>query len=57
MKKAISNTIESKIYLLRGQKVMLSVDLAALYGVEAPWLQSGRKYDGGSRKTVTESPI
>jgi len=29
-----SNTIESKIYLIRGQKVMLDVDLAKLYGVQ-----------------------
>jgi len=26
--------IENQIYLLRGQKVMLSADLAELYGVE-----------------------
>jgi hypothetical protein len=29
-----SETIEKKIYLLRGQKVMLSIDLAGLYQVE-----------------------
>lgn len=27
--------IETRIFLLRGQKVMLSTDLAELYGVEA----------------------
>jgi ORF6N domain len=37
MSKAISITktiIESKIYLIRGQKVMLDSDLAEMYGVE-----------------------
>jgi len=29
----IQEAIEQKIYLIRGQKVMLSVDLASLYGV------------------------
>lgn len=33
MSKNISHTIESKIYLLRGQKVMLDADLAQLYQV------------------------
>ena len=30
----ISQRVESKIYLIRGQKVMMDHDLAALYGVE-----------------------
>ncbi|MFA6282108.1 MAG: ORF6N domain-containing protein [Candidatus Omnitrophota bacterium] len=29
----VQDAIEKKIYLIRGQKVMLSVDLASLYGV------------------------
>ena len=29
-----AETIESKIYLIRGQKVMLDSDLAELYGAE-----------------------
>ncbi len=33
-----SNTIESKIYLVRGQRVMLDTDLAALYEVSAKQL-------------------
>jgi hypothetical protein len=32
-KHAIANSIESKIYLIRGQKVMLDLDLAELYQV------------------------
>ena len=37
-------TIERKIYLIRGQKVMLDSDLAALYGVETKVLnQSVRR--------------
>jgi len=39
MENPISNTIESKIYLLRGQKVMLDRDLAALYKVETKILK------------------
>ncbi|MHA1146496.1 MAG: ORF6N domain-containing protein, partial [Candidatus Helarchaeota archaeon] len=31
---AITASIDKKIYLIRGQRVMLSYDLAALYGVE-----------------------
>ena len=31
---ALSKAIESKIYLIRGQRVMLDQDLAKLYGVE-----------------------
>ena len=33
MKNAELNNIESKIYLIRGHKVMLDADLANLYGV------------------------
>ncbi len=36
---AASETIERKIYLLRGQKVMLDSDLAALYGIEVKQLK------------------
>ena len=35
--------IERKIYLIRGQKVMLSTDLATLYGVEARALNQAVK--------------
>jgi len=35
--------IESKIYLVRGQKVMLDVDLAVLYGVEVKVLNQAVK--------------
>ncbi len=39
--KSIINTeaLESKIYLIRGQKVMLDSDLAELYGVEVKQLK------------------
>jgi hypothetical protein len=34
-KKIVSQeTIEEKIFLIRGQKIMLDADLAILYGVE-----------------------
>jgi ORF6N domain len=33
-----SELIENKIYLIRGQKVMLDMDLALLYGVETGYL-------------------
>ncbi|MBI5209152.1 MAG: ORF6N domain-containing protein [Elusimicrobia bacterium] len=36
-------TIEQRIYLLRGQKVMLSMDLARLYGVETRVLNQAVK--------------
>ena len=38
--------IESKIYLIRGRKVMLSRDLAALYGVpvEGPYKADHYRY-------------
>jgi len=39
----ISDTIEGKIYLIRGQKVMLDADLAELYGVEARVLNQAVK--------------
>ncbi len=42
MPKAISikeTTIESKIYLIRGQKVMMDSDLAEMYGVETKRLK------------------
>ena len=35
--------IESKIYLIRGQKVMLDFDLAALYGVATKVLNQAVK--------------
>ncbi len=35
--------VEKKIFLIRGQKVMLSPDLAALYGVEAKALNQAAK--------------
>jgi hypothetical protein len=38
--------VESLIYLLRGQKVMLDSDLAALYGVEARTLNQAVKRNG-----------
>ena len=34
MKNSIQTAIESKIYLIRGQKVLLDRDLAELYGTE-----------------------
>ncbi|MEI7904674.1 MAG: ORF6N domain-containing protein [Candidatus Firestonebacteria bacterium] len=37
-KPVIKEYIESKIYLIRGRKVMLSRDLASLYGVETRYL-------------------
>ena len=42
MSKSVSITeplIESKIYLIRGQKVMLDIDLAEMYGVETKRLK------------------
>ncbi len=42
MGKAISITetlIETKIYLIRGQKVMLDIDLSEMYGVETKRLK------------------
>ena len=36
-----AETIERKIYLIRGQKVILDGDLAVLYGVEAKGAESG----------------
>ena len=36
-------SIEHKIFLLRGEKVMLSMDLAALYGVEVKVLNQNVK--------------
>jgi len=39
VKEAIENkTVEQKIYLIRGQRVMLDNDLAELYGVETKYL-------------------
>jgi len=38
-----SEIIERKIYLVRGQKVMLDGDLAELYGVEAKVLNQAVK--------------
>lgn len=38
--------IESRIYLLRGHKVMLSPDLAELYGVEPRALTGGQAEPG-----------
>ena len=35
--------IENKIYIIRNQKVMLSVDLAELYGVETRVLNQAVK--------------
>jgi len=43
MVKALSNTIESKIYLFRGQRVMLDRDLATLYSVSAKQLNQAVK--------------
>jgi ORF6N domain len=46
MSKAISiseTTIESKIYLIRGQKVMMDSDLAEMYGVETKVLKQAVK--------------
>lgn len=36
-------TIESKIYFIRGQKVMLDSDLAEMYGVETKVLKQAVK--------------
>ncbi len=41
-----SETIERKILLLRGQKIMLSTDLAMLYGVEPKVLMQAIKRNG-----------
>jgi hypothetical protein len=35
--------IENKIYLIRGQKVMLSMHLAEFYGIETRALNQARK--------------
>ncbi len=43
MNELTSNDIESKIYLIRGLKVMLDSDLAALYGVETKVLKQAVK--------------
>jgi hypothetical protein len=46
MSKSISiteTTIESKIYLIRGQKVMMDSDLAEMYGVETKVLKQAVK--------------
>lgn len=40
---AILQSIEQKIYLIRGQKVMLDADLASLYGVEVRTLNQAVK--------------
>lgn len=39
MKKLITQVIQSKIFLIRGQKVMLDRDLAELYGIETKALK------------------
>lgn len=36
-------TIQNKIYEVRGQRVMLDFDLAAMYGVETPALNQAVK--------------
>jgi len=38
-----TRTIEQKIYLIRGQKVMLDKDLAELYGIETKVLKQAVK--------------
>jgi len=43
MNQHIANTIESKIYLLRGQRVMLDLDLAILYTVPTKALKQSVK--------------
>ena len=40
---AILQSIEQKIYLIRGQKIMLDADLASLYGVEVRTLNQDVK--------------
>ena len=42
-KNILPETIESQIYLIRGQKVMLDADLARLYGVETGALNQAVK--------------
>jgi len=39
----VSNSIESQIHLIRGQKILLDADLAALYGVEVRALNQAVK--------------
>jgi len=39
----LSRPIEHRIYVIRGQKVMLDADLAALYGVETRRLNEAVK--------------
>ncbi len=38
-----ANRIENKIYLIRGQKVMMDFDLAELYGIETKYLKRQTK--------------
>jgi hypothetical protein len=40
---AVTNTIENRIFTIRGQKVMLDRDLAELYGVELKALNQAAK--------------
>jgi len=43
----VSYSIENQIHLIRGQKVLLDVDLAALYGVEVKALNQAVKRNEG----------
>ena len=44
---AVSEGIEEKIYVIRGQRVMLDSDLAALYGVPTSRLNEQLKRNAG----------
>jgi len=49
--------IENHIFLIRGHKVMLSIDLAELYGVEPRVLiQAGEPTDKGSFSVASVAP-
>ena len=50
------NIIENKIYVIRGKKVMLDRDLAALYEVETKVLNQAVKRNGGGGATAAPSP-